>query len=113
MVIVRPVHQLGGDSYAAACLSHAAFQYVTDLELACNPRNIDVLALERRLAARVAQEKKDVRKVTAPAGVAARQKIVNLYVPEKTKKTQIIGGSAAEAAKELVRRLRDEARVIQ
>jgi electron transfer flavoprotein alpha/beta subunit len=42
----------------------------------------------------------------------ARQTIASLYVPEKTKKTQLIEGSAAEAAKELVRRLREEARVI-
>jgi hypothetical protein len=35
-----------------------------------------------------------------------------LYVPAKTKKTQLISGSANEAAKELVRKLRDEARVL-
>ena len=45
------------------------------------------------------------------AGAAPQQKIVSLYVPEKAKKTQMIGGSPAEAAKELVRRLREEARV--
>ena len=38
--------------------------------------------------------------------------ILNLYLPEKGKKTHMIEGSPAEAAKELVRRLRDEARVI-
>ncbi len=49
----------------------------------------------------------------APSGASApKQKIVSLYVPEKGKKTQIITGSPAEAAKELVRRLREEARVI-
>jgi len=37
---------------------------------------------------------------------------VNLYAPEKAKQTQLIGGSPAEAAKELVRKLREEARVI-
>ena len=58
-------------------------------------------------------KKKDVRKASAPPGLVSRQKIVSLYVPEKTKKTEIISGSPAEAAKELVRRLRDEARVIQ
>ena len=47
----------------------------------------------------------------APAG-AAHQKIVAMYVPEKGKKTQLIQGSPAEAAKELVRKLRDEARVL-
>ncbi|MBW8861144.1 MAG: electron transfer flavoprotein subunit beta, partial [Acidobacteria bacterium] len=48
-----------------------------------------------------------------PGGAAPKQKIVSLYVPEKGKKTQIIPGSPAEAAKELVRKLREEARVIQ
>ncbi len=59
----------------------------------------------------MAAKKKEIRKAAAPAG-AARQKIVALYTPEKGKKTQIIGGSPAEAAKELVRKLRDEARVL-
>jgi electron transfer flavoprotein beta subunit len=60
----------------------------------------------------MAAKKKEIRKASAPASGGAKQKIVSLYVPEKGKKTQIIGGSPAEAAKELVRRLRDEARVI-
>jgi electron transfer flavoprotein beta subunit len=60
----------------------------------------------------MAAKKKEIRKVEPPAGLASRQRIVRLYVPEKTKVTQMIGGSAAESAKELVRRLRDEARVI-
>jgi len=60
----------------------------------------------------MAAKKKEIRKVVPSAAVAPTQKIVSLYVPEKGKKTQIIGGSAAEAAKELVRKLRDEARVI-
>jgi electron transfer flavoprotein beta subunit len=57
-------------------------------------------------------KKKEIRKAAAPPGSVARQQIVSLYVPEKTKKTQIISGSPAEAARELVRRLREEARVI-
>jgi len=60
----------------------------------------------------MAAKKKEIRKASAPASSSPRQKIVSLYLPEKAKKTQIIGGSAAEAAKELVRRLRDDARVI-
>jgi electron transfer flavoprotein beta subunit len=59
----------------------------------------------------MAAKKKEIRKVAAPAG-AARQKIVAMYMPEKGKKTQLIQGTPAEAAKELVRKLRDEARVI-
>ncbi|OFW28934.1 MAG: electron transfer flavoprotein subunit beta [Acidobacteria bacterium RIFCSPLOWO2_02_FULL_65_29] len=60
----------------------------------------------------MAAKKKEIRRTAAPAGVAVRQKILSLYVPEKAKKTQMISGSSAEAAKELVRRLRDEARVL-
>ena len=62
----------------------------------------------------MAAKKKEIRKATPPSatGVAPRQKIVGLYVPEKGKKTQMISGSPAEAAKELVRRLREDARVL-
>ena len=60
----------------------------------------------------MAAKKKEIRKSAAPAGGGAKQKIVALYTPEKGKKTQIIGGSPAEAAKELVRKLREEARVL-
>ena len=61
----------------------------------------------------MAAKKKEIRKAAPSGGAAAKQKIVNLYVPEKGKKTQIIGGSPAEAAKVLVQKLRDEARVIE
>jgi electron transfer flavoprotein beta subunit len=64
----------------------------------------------------MAAKKKEIKKVappSLPAGASAgKQKIVSLYVPEKGKKTQIIGGSPSEAAKELVRKLREEVRVI-
>ena len=62
----------------------------------------------------MAAKKKEIRKAgpPSPAASAAKQKIVSLYVPEKGKKTQLITGSPAEAAKELVRKLREEARVI-
>jgi electron transfer flavoprotein beta subunit len=59
----------------------------------------------------MAAKKKELRTV-APPELVARQTIVGLYAPQKGKKTQIIGGAPAEAAKELVRRLREEARVI-
>src|SRR6186997_1431168 len=60
----------------------------------------------------MAAKKKEIRKA-APAGApSSRQKILSLYVPEKGKKTQLLGGSPTEAAKELVRKLRDEARVL-
>jgi electron transfer flavoprotein beta subunit len=60
----------------------------------------------------MAAKKKDVRVVAATAPAAARQRIVSIYVPEKTKRTRLIDGTPAEAATTLVGLLRDEARVI-
>ena len=40
------------------------------------------------------------------------QQIRRLYIPEKTKKTELLQGGPAEVAKKLVEKLRDEARVI-
>ena len=60
----------------------------------------------------MAAKKKEITKVAAPAGAGSRQKIVALYAPQKSKQTVMIGGSPAEAAKELVKRLREEARVL-
>ena len=60
----------------------------------------------------MAAKKKEIRKAAAPATLAVRQRIVAMHTPEKAKATTIITGSPAEAARELVRRLREEARVI-
>lgn len=60
----------------------------------------------------MAAKKKEIRTVAPVAGLAAHQQIVSLSVPEKSKKTQLISGSPAEAAQTLVARLRDDARVI-
>ena len=60
----------------------------------------------------MAAKKKEVRKVAAPAVSAGGPRIASLYFPEKGKQTQIIPGSPAEAAKELVKRLRQEARAL-
>jgi electron transfer flavoprotein beta subunit len=62
----------------------------------------------------MAAKKKEIRKVAlaSTAASAAKSRIVALYPPEKAKHTHMITGSPAEAAKELVRRLRDDARVI-
>jgi electron transfer flavoprotein beta subunit len=60
----------------------------------------------------MAAKKKEVRKVAA-AGQSSNQQILAMYVPEKAKQTRMLGGSAADAAHQLVRGLRDEARVIQ
>src|ERR1700689_1139182 len=40
------------------------------------------------------------------------QKIEKLYVPQKTKQTQFLEGQAAEVAKKLVDKLRNEVRVL-
>jgi electron transfer flavoprotein beta subunit len=61
----------------------------------------------------MAAKKKEIRKVTPDAAGESLQRIAAMYLPEKAKQTQLLGGSAAEAAKQLVARLRDEARVIQ
>ena len=60
----------------------------------------------------MAAKKKEIRQVPLPQGLQPSQQIVTLAMPSRTKQTQIIGGSPAEAAKELVRRLRDEARAL-
>jgi electron transfer flavoprotein beta subunit len=60
----------------------------------------------------MAAKKKEIAKTAAPAGLVARHKVVALHTPQKSKQTVMIGGSAAEAAKELVKRLREEARVL-
>jgi electron transfer flavoprotein beta subunit len=60
----------------------------------------------------MAAKKKEIRQVPVAASAGARQRILRVYVPEKGKKTQMIDGSAADAAKELVKRLREDARVI-
>jgi electron transfer flavoprotein beta subunit len=60
----------------------------------------------------MAAKKKEIRAVAAPAGAAPRQRIVSIYVPEKSKKTKMIAGTPAEAGAELVKLLRDEARVL-
>ena len=49
--------------------------------------------------------------VRVPAA-AGGPRITSLYFPEKGKQTQMIGGPSADAAKELVKRLREEARAL-
>ena len=60
----------------------------------------------------MAAKKKEIRKVAFAGASSPAQKIVAVHFPEKGKKTQMLPGSAAEAAKVLVQKLRDEARVI-
>ncbi|MCY4511066.1 MAG: electron transfer flavoprotein subunit beta/FixA family protein [Acidobacteria bacterium] len=60
----------------------------------------------------MAAKRKEVRVVEAAADLAPRQEILEIRVPEKTKQTRMIDGSPADAAAELVKALREEARVI-
>jgi electron transfer flavoprotein beta subunit len=60
----------------------------------------------------MAAKKKEITKVAPASNGGARQKITALYAPQKVKQTVMITGSPAEAAKELVKRLREEARVL-
>jgi electron transfer flavoprotein beta subunit len=55
----------------------------------------------------MAAKKKEVRTVAAPPAAPPRQRIQSVYVPEKAKQTRIISGSPADAAKELVKSLRE------
>jgi electron transfer flavoprotein beta subunit len=59
----------------------------------------------------MAAKKKEIRRV-APPPAEARQEIVALYLPQKSKKTVLIEGTPQDAARDLVRRLRDEARAL-
>jgi electron transfer flavoprotein beta subunit len=60
----------------------------------------------------MAAKKKEIAKLAAPAATSPRQRVVALSAPQKAKQTVMLGGSPAEAARELVRRLREEARVL-
>jgi electron transfer flavoprotein beta subunit len=61
----------------------------------------------------MAAKKKEIRTVPAAASAtASRLQIVNLYVPEKRKQTRQLTGTPADVARDLVKALRDEARVI-
>ncbi len=60
----------------------------------------------------MAAKKKEIRKVALPGGLQPSQQIVALALPVRSKQTQMIPGSPAAAAKELVRRLREEARAL-
>jgi electron transfer flavoprotein beta subunit len=60
----------------------------------------------------MAAKKKEIRKAALSDGLQPAQQIVGLAVPTRSKQTQMINGSPADAAKELVRRLREEARAL-
>ena len=60
----------------------------------------------------MAAKKKEIRKVPLPAGLASSQQIVALTLPTRSKQTEMISGAPPAAAKELVKRLREEARAL-
>jgi electron transfer flavoprotein beta subunit len=60
----------------------------------------------------MAAKKKEIRKVAPGQSAGATERILAVHFPQKAKETQMISGSPAEAARELVKRLRDDARVI-
>ena len=60
----------------------------------------------------MAAKKKEIRKATPSAPVTPRVEILSLYVPQKSKRTEIVSGGPAEAAAALVKKLREDARVI-
>jgi electron transfer flavoprotein beta subunit len=61
----------------------------------------------------MAAKKKEIRAVPAPTGLTPLIEIRALAVPARQKQTRLIPGAAPEAAKELVRALRDDARVLE
>jgi electron transfer flavoprotein beta subunit len=60
----------------------------------------------------MAAKKKEIKKVPLAGGLAAAQQIVALALPTRSKQTHMISGSASDSAKELVKRLREEARAL-
>jgi electron transfer flavoprotein beta subunit len=60
----------------------------------------------------MAAKKKEIKKVAMPSGLQAGQEIVSLAPPTRSKQTHLIDGSPAQAAQDLVKRLREEARVL-
>ncbi len=60
----------------------------------------------------MAAKKKEIRKAAMPDGLQPVTQITGLALPTRSKQTQMIEGPPAEAARELVRRLREEARAL-
>jgi electron transfer flavoprotein beta subunit len=56
----------------------------------------------------MASKKKEIRSVAPAVPVAPRLEVLSLHVPEKSKQTEMLAGSPAEAAATLVRKLRDQ-----
>ena len=60
----------------------------------------------------MAAKKKEIRKVALGSVPAPKLRVLSLAVPKKTKQTQLIAGAPADAARELVDKLTNDARVL-
>jgi electron transfer flavoprotein alpha/beta subunit len=60
----------------------------------------------------MAAKKKEIRTVALPASAQPSQQVVGLAVPSRHKQTQMLSGAPGDVAKDLVRRLREEARAL-
>lgn len=60
----------------------------------------------------MAAKKKEMRVVPAPAGAHPSQHVVGVRLPERSKQTRMLTGSATDVAGQLVAALRDDARAI-
>src|SRR3954462_3085642 len=60
----------------------------------------------------MAAKKKEIRKVTPASLPPAKVRVIGLEVPRKFKQTQLRGGTPAEAARDLVDKLKNDARVL-
>ena len=60
----------------------------------------------------MAAKKKEIKKVAFAAAAPPAQRIASIYFPEKGKKTQMLPGAPAEAARDLIKRLREDARAL-
>jgi electron transfer flavoprotein beta subunit len=60
----------------------------------------------------MAAKKKEIRKVPLTQSAESTVRILNVHFPQKVKQTQMVSGSPVEAARQLVKHLRDDARVI-
>lgn len=60
----------------------------------------------------MAAKKKEIRRVEGATLTAPTQRVVRLAAPQKSKQTRLVTGSPTEAAAELLRALRDDARAL-
>ena len=96
------------EAFAALASGESKLVETLALALAGQAKKGDVFGVAR-VAGIMAAKKKEIRKASLPDGLTPSQQIVSLAVPTRSKQTQMIQGTPADAARELVRRLREEA----